>query len=203
MNSNPNGIVTPGTFPGKTTFSGIWYDYTAPILLSLLNSANKRDYLARLDFTVPVCQRLLSSEPHEERNPTNTIISRFVFSTSCTKSSILLLYKRVIQGTVNAKFILIVKTAIGSIFVYFFVFFFLMIFQCKPTESFWKQFSLMDPYTEDFHCIPESHVPMANAAVSVLTDFVSACLPIFLFVQVHLPIRQKISLGILFAVGFV
>lgn len=127
---------------------------------------------------------------------------RFAISTSCVKASILLLYKRVIQGTVNPKFMIIVKSAIAVILGYFITFFFLMIFQCWPVASYWKQFSYPDPYTEEFKCLFEGAVPMANAIVSVVTDFLTALLPICLFVQVQLPIRQKISLGILFGIGF-
>lgn len=77
-----------------------------------------------------------------------------------------------------------------------------MIFQCRPVDAYWKQFSYPDPYTENFSCLFEGAVPMANAIVSVVTDFLTALLPICLFVQVQLPMRQKISLGIVFGIGF-
>ncbi|KAK2768742.1 hypothetical protein FQN54_000598 [Arachnomyces sp. PD_36] len=127
----------------------------------------------------------------------------FAISTSCTKASILLLYKRVIQGTVNRKFMIVVKLAIAVNFAYFIVFFFLMIFQCRPVSSFWEQFSYPTPYEEDFSCLFEGAVPMANAIVSVVTDFLAALLPICLFGQIQLPVRQKISLAIVFGIGFV
>ena len=133
-------------------------------------------------------------------NLANTLF-RFVVSTSCTKTSILLLYKRVIEGTVHPRFMMVVKLAIASILAYFIVFFLLMFLQCRPTESYWRQFSFPDKYEADYTCFFEGHLPTANAFISVITDFMTALLPIFLFVQVQLPIRQKISLGILFGVG--
>lgn len=123
-------------------------------------------------------------------------------STSCTKSSILLLYRRVIKGTVNPRFMLIVNSAVIFIFFYFAVYLLLMVLQCRPTAAYWQQFSFPDRYTEDFTCLYEGDVVFSNACISVVTDFLAALLPIFLFVQVRLPKRQKISLAILFGVGF-
>jgi hypothetical protein len=107
----------------------------------------------------------------------------------------------VIEGTVHPRFMMVVKLAIASILAYFIVFFLLMLFQCRPTESYWRQFSFPQIYEADYTCLFEGNVPIANAIVSVVTDFIAALLPIFLFVQVQLPIRQKISLGVLFGVG--
>lgn len=102
----------------------------------------------------------------------------------------------------NTGFILIVTSAVTFIFFYFVVYLFLMIFQCRPTEAYWEQFSFPDKYTKDFSCLYEGDVVFFNACISVVTDFITALLPIFLFVQVQLPKRQKISLALLFGVGF-
>ncbi|KAK2765016.1 hypothetical protein FQN54_008715 [Arachnomyces sp. PD_36] len=122
-------------------------------------------------------------------------------SSSFIKASVLLLYKRVIKETANPKFLVIINLAIASIFAYFAIFSLLAVLQCIPVESFWEQFS--DDYHEDFYCLPESNAPVANAIFSIITDFVTALLPITLFTQLKVPRAQKVSLCILFGVGFI
>jgi hypothetical protein len=95
---------------------------------------------------------------------------------------------------------LIIKSAIVSMFSYFVIFSLLVIFQCIPVQSFWKQFS--PQYHEDFYCLPSSNAPVANAIFGIVTDFVAALLPITLFTQIRIPTARKISLGLLFGVGF-
>lgn len=94
----------------------------------------------------------------------------------------------------------IINLAIASIFSYFVIFSLLSVFQCIPVESFWQQFS--PKYNVEFYCLPESNAPVANAVFSIITDFVAALLPITLFTQIQLPRAQKVSLGVLFGVGF-
>lgn len=127
---------------------------------------------------------------------------RFVLSTSCSKLSILILYRRVISGVVNYTFIGLVNCAIALLVLYAVVFTFLMVFQCRPASAFWLQYSFPQPYTDKFSCIDASIVPLANACVSVVTDFMAAILPMFLFRQLHIPKREKLGLGIVFGVGF-
>ncbi|KAK2762735.1 hypothetical protein FQN54_000909 [Arachnomyces sp. PD_36] len=126
----------------------------------------------------------------------------FVISTSCTKASILLLYGRVIRETVKPGFMRVVKAAVALNFLYFIVYLCLTVFQCWPTQAYWNQFSFPDRYTTDYSCLYEGDVIFSNACVGVITDFLTALLPVFLFVQVQIPRRQKVSLAILFGVGF-
>jgi hypothetical protein len=96
----------------------------------------------------------------------------------------------------------VVNISIVSIVVYFVGFVLAMVLQCRPTDSYWLQFSYPKPYDRPFHCVFEGEVPMANAVISVVTDFVAALLPMFLFHYLRLPIREKIALSVLFGVGF-
>lgn len=45
-------------------------------------------------------------------------------------------------------------------------------------------------------------MPISNACISVVTDFLAALLPIFLFLQLQMPKRDKYGLGAIFGVGF-
>ena len=127
---------------------------------------------------------------------------RFVFSTFFSKISTLLLYRRVIAGSPDRLSINVVNAAIITMIVYLVVFILLMVFQCTPTDAYWLQYSFPDIYTTKFNCMFEGKVPIANAVVSVTTDFLIGLLPIYLFKDLRVPIRQKIALGVLFGVGF-
>jgi len=96
----------------------------------------------------------------------------------------------------------ILNGAIITMFIYFIVFILLMVFQCRPTASYWLQYSFPGIYTTNFTCMFEGNVPMANAIISVITDFLIGLLPIYLFKDLRVPIREKIALGVLFGVGF-
>ncbi|KFY12264.1 hypothetical protein V492_03982 [Pseudogymnoascus sp. VKM F-4246] len=74
---------------------------------------------------------------------------------------------------------------------------------CRPISSYWLQFSYPDPYTEKFSCLYEGSVPISNACISVVTDFFAAMLPMFLFLQLQMPKRDKYGLGAIFGVGFI
>ncbi|OJD22069.1 hypothetical protein ACJ73_06589 [Blastomyces percursus] len=126
----------------------------------------------------------------------------FVFATCFAKVSTLLLYKRVVQSTSRRLYMVIVNIALGILAIYGIAFVILMALQCQPTEAYWMQFSYPVPYTKDFKCMFEGTTPMANAIMSVITDFIAAMLPMLLFTQLRLPRMDKIALSILFGVGF-
>jgi hypothetical protein len=128
------------------------------------------------------------------------ILPSFVISTTLSKLSALLLYKRVIAGISRPTFLYIVNAAVAAQCIYGITFVLLMILQCRPISSYWLQFS--HPYTEEFSCLFEGSVPLSNACISVVTDFFAAMLPMFLFLQLQMPKRDKYGLGVIFGVGF-
>ncbi|KFZ10515.1 hypothetical protein V501_05162 [Pseudogymnoascus sp. VKM F-4519 (FW-2642)] len=127
----------------------------------------------------------------------------FVISTTFSKLSAVLLYKRVIAGVSRPAFLYIINAAIAAQTLYGVTFVLLMILQCRPISSYWLQFSYPDPYTEKFSCLYEGSVPFSNACISVVTDFFAAMLPMFLFLQLQMPKRDKYGLGAIFGVGFI
>lgn len=114
----------------------------------------------------------------------------------------MLLYKRVITGVSRPTSLYLVNGVIAFQTIYGITFALLMIFQCRPIESYWLQFSYPNLYTEKFSCFYEGSVPISNACVSVVTDFFAAMLPMFLFLQLQMPKKDKYGLGAIFGVGF-
>ena len=127
---------------------------------------------------------------------------RFVLSSGLAKVSILVLYKRVIAGVANRIFNRVVNGAVVIDILYLVGFVLLLLLQCRPVRADWAQFSYPDPYTEKFHCVNEGIGPIANAWISAATDFMTAALPMFVFWQLQLPRREKLTLFLLFGVGF-
>jgi hypothetical protein len=102
----------------------------------------------------------------------------------------------------NRTFLNVVNGAIGILVLYIIGFVLVQVFQCRPLNALWLQFSYPDHYTKKFTCISEGIGPVSNAIVSVATDFMTDLLPIFLFRQLHLPKREKVALYVLFSLGF-
>ncbi|KFX89550.1 hypothetical protein O988_08594 [Pseudogymnoascus sp. VKM F-3808] len=127
----------------------------------------------------------------------------FVISTTFSKLSAVLLYKRVIAGVSRPAFLYIINAAIAAQTLYGITFVLLMLLQCRPISSYWLQFSYPNLYEEKFFCLYEGLVPISNACISVVTDFFATMLPMFLFLQLQMPKRDKYGLGAIFGVGFI
>jgi hypothetical protein len=127
----------------------------------------------------------------------------YLLSTSTTKISILLFYRRLARGTISKKFLLAVHTAIASVVVYFLYFTIALLATCQPFDAYWKQ---IDPlwYAEQkgkFHCQNEAANLIASAVISVAQDFLACGLPAILLWKLQISRRQKLALGGLFSVG--
>lgn len=127
----------------------------------------------------------------------------YLASTSTTKISILLFYRRLARGTISTPFMYAVWAAIASVVVYFLYFFTALIFTCNPVETFWKQ---VDPawfaqHKGKFKCHGEASNLIASAVVSVVHDFVACGLPAILLWKLQISKNQKLALGGLFGLG--
>lgn len=117
--------------------------------------------------------------------------------------SILVLYRSVIRGIAKSRFMTVVNGMIVVLVLYTMTFFLLMLLSCRPPQAYWLRFSFPEQYQREYSCFVDGEVQLANAIVSVLTDFITAMLPMFLFWQLHIPLREKVALSVLFGIGFV
>lgn len=96
-------------------------------------------------------------------------------------------------------------TWIGIIYnvIYVVSFCLVLIFICRPTDSYWNSFN---PYWlakgHKFSCGREEISLPLSGVFSVLGDFYSTVLPLLLVWNLQLPKRQKLALYTLFALGF-
>lgn len=132
-----------------------------------------------------------------------SIESLYLISTSTTKISILLFYRRLARGTVSTPFMYAVWAAIASVVIYFFYFFTALIFTCNPVEAYWMQIDpvWLSQHQDKFACHGEASNLIASAVISVIHDFVACGLPAILLWKLKISKNQKVALGGLFSVG--
>ena len=125
-------------------------------------------------------------------------------STSTTKISILLFYRRLTSDTISMGFLRCVHAAIAFVVLYFVVFIIILMVNCRPFHAYWQQ---VDPHWSiinegKYRCIDEEKDLVAAAVVSVIQDFIACGMPSVLFWKLTMPKRQKIALAAIFGVGF-
>lgn len=74
--------------------------------------------------------------------------------------------------------------------------FFSLVFACKPLAASW------DPtLAQTAECIDRGAIYVATAGIGIFTDIVLLSLPLPIVVSLNIPLRQKIILVLLFAIG--
>ncbi|KAH8738245.1 hypothetical protein BGZ61DRAFT_526235 [Ilyonectria robusta] len=115
----------------------------------------------------------------------------FAVSIAFSKLSVLFFFLRISPDRVIRR---AVHTLISLICVYTLVYIFLMIFRCRPVSSGWD-------LTVEGQCI-DSLVPMLTLSIAnIVIDLFVLLLPIRIVIPLQIPLRQKISLALLFATG--
>jgi hypothetical protein len=142
----------------------------------------------------------------DSRKASLAIESFYIASTSMTKVSILLFYRRMATGSVSPLFRFAVRAAIASVIAYGITFQLTLYLGCRPLNAYWNQVNInwIPTHTEgvDYYCFNELASVLSSTAISIVQDFITCGLPTILFWKLQLPIRQKVALGALFGVGF-
>ncbi|KAH6898181.1 hypothetical protein B0T10DRAFT_453523 [Thelonectria olida] len=128
--------------------------------------------------------------PHFWQTSISSILI-FAISIAFSKLSVLGFYLRISPDRVIRR---AVYTLIGIVCVYTLLYLFLMIFRCRPIASSWD-------LTVQGECI-DSLVPMLTLSIAnIVIDALILVLPIRIVIPLQIPLRQKISLALLFATG--
>lgn len=123
----------------------------------------------------------------------------FLVSTCSTKVSVLLFFRRLTAGTYSKRWRWATIAAIVFTICYFFAFLFALIFNCRPTEAYWKAFSF--DYTEKYHCTNTKFLNPVSGALSVFSDFYSVILPVGMLRHFETDRRKKLALNAVFSLG--
>ena len=114
-----------------------------------------------------------------------------------------MLYLRVIRGSANKIFLNVVRVAVAILVAYGTSGAVLMCLMCQPLSAYWEQFDFAKPMSpSQFTCWDEGILPLYSVIFNLFTDLMVTCLPMFLFVQLKMPLREKLSLAAVFGVGF-
>lgn len=131
------------------------------------------------------------------------IDSIFCLASGLIKISILLFYRRLSSRAISKNFRRATRVTVGFIAAYTIAFMIVPIFGCNPISAFWNQLDfvlVVKGYS--YKCFNEGADVFAAGVISTTQDFLTAMLPTFLYWNLKIPIRQKIALFGIFAIGY-
>ena len=197
----------------KMTRAGIWYDDYAIIVALLLAwmtavinligrpPHSRRDSMRRADAMTGGGSAL---GKHVEVSRSDAIRKwswyMYIFDSFYTpaiaavKFSILLFYARVFPSQ-NKRFRWALYVIAVTVFLWWIICQFLVIFDCSPIHSFWDR----EPLTA--HCLHLPKILVGQAVPNIVTDFVLLTLPLPLIWELQLPAVQRLALSGIFLLG--
>ena len=110
-----------------------------------------------------------------------------------TKLSICLLYRRLFERA-GRTFKIALHSIAGLIVLYYSAAFLTTIFECTPVQKSWQK-------TLPGTCINTATFFFVNAGFNIATDVAIMLLPVPVIYSLHLPMRQRIVLCFVFAIG--
>lgn len=86
---------------------------------------------------------------------------------------------------------------VGITIAWTIAFFFAIIFQCHPVSVFWKEFE----YQYGHSCVEIIPFYESTTYTDIILDVFTLAMPIPMVLRLHLPMRQKIGVSIIFLLG--
>jgi len=127
----------------------------------------------------------------------------YIFASMFAKISVLLFYRRLVEGTCSRVYRAMLRAAIVFTVLFAAVSLILWCTNCLPTNAFWRR---LDPtYKGQYSCISQRSSKATSAftgGMGAFTDFYSVLLPGTLMLRVRVTKRQKVALISIFALGF-
>ncbi|CAA9962558.1 hypothetical protein PTMSG1_05932 [Pyrenophora teres f. maculata] len=146
------------------------------------------------------------------RNPERVVTARkillaieclFCVASGLIKISILLFYRRLSSRAVSRAFVYTTWISIGFIVAYSIALTLAPILGCQPISAFWDQVNVLKVLGGyEYHCFDEGADVVAASVISAAQDFITAILPTFLYWNLRIPIKQKLALFGIFAIGY-
>lgn len=125
----------------------------------------------------------------------------FLLTGCCVKVSVLLFYRRLTESTCSRFWIWAVWAAIGLTVSYTLAFILVLVFNCTPTEAYWKAFDLTYAATVDYHCVDTTVINLLAGIMAAVSDLYAVALPCIMMRNLRIPFHQKIALNIVFSLG--
>ncbi|KXT00434.1 hypothetical protein AC578_1920 [Pseudocercospora eumusae] len=123
----------------------------------------------------------------------------FLITGCCLKVSVLLFYRRLVEHTCSKYWIWAVIFAICFTVAYSLAFILTLVFNCSPTEAYWKAF---DPsYTHPHSCVNTTIVNLLAGIMAAVSDLYSVALPCIMTRHLQISRLQKIALYVIFSLA--
>lgn len=130
----------------------------------------------------------------------------YIAATGLTKISILLFYRRIIDMSISKRLKWAARASILFVIMYMGTWIPAILLSCRPFESYWLAVNLdwrkMNVRGVDWQCYNEGVSTAVANAVSIIQDFLTCSIPMFIFWRLQMPRQQKIALAILFGIGY-
>ncbi|KAK0895909.1 hypothetical protein LTR91_021684 [Friedmanniomyces endolithicus] len=123
----------------------------------------------------------------------------FLITGACIKISVLLFYRRLVKDTYDPRWRSAVIAAIAFTAAYSIAFLFTLIFNCNPTEAYWKSFDVM--YAKSYTCVDTTFVNLLAGIFAIISDVYAVVLPCLMTRHFDLATGQKVALNIIFSLG--
>jgi hypothetical protein len=118
-----------------------------------------------------------------------------------TKVSVLLFYRRLVEGTYSKLWRWLVLFAIAFTAAYTVAFCVMLLINCTPTEAYWKAFDPVYATTHNYTCLDTKIINTLAGVFAATSDLYSVALPCIITWHFSVPRAQKIALNIIFSLG--
>lgn len=125
----------------------------------------------------------------------------FLFCGGCTKISVLLFYRRLVNGSYDKRWKWAVIAAIVFTACWSVAFMLCLVFNCNPTEAYWKAFSTS--WHRSYTCVDTTSINLLAGLFAIFSDIYAVLLPLLMTRRMGLPGGQKVALNIIFSLGLV
>lgn len=125
----------------------------------------------------------------------------FLICGGLTKVSVLLFYRRLVQGTYSRLWRWLVLFAIGFTVAYTIAFCIMLLVNCTPTEAYWRAFNPIYATTADYTCLDTKIINTLAGVFASASDLYAVALPCIITWHFSVPKAQKIALNIIFCLG--
>ena len=125
----------------------------------------------------------------------------FLFSTTATKVSVLLFYRRMVKDTYSRRWLYAIWAALGCTAAFFVAILVTYCLICQPLSAYWESYNFA--YDKSFKCIDGNILTLMSGVLTIISDLYAVVLPCLMLrhYDLDVPRRQKIGLNIIFALG--
>lgn len=110
------------------------------------------------------------------------------------KLSILLQFRRIFVPSRMGTAYYVIQSVNGLNLLFYTAYTFATIFHCIPRRKSWE------PHTPG-HCLDIARLIISSALINVVSDLAMFMIPLFCISSLHMPLKKKLGVSIVFAAG--